>query len=38
MKKRECKSFSSQDLQKRTSEVQDAALVAPMAMPHIISS
>jgi prevent-host-death family protein len=28
------KEFSSQDLQKRTSEVQDAALVSPIAITH----
>jgi prevent-host-death family protein len=28
------KEFSSQDLQKRTSEVQDAALLAPIAITH----
>jgi Antitoxin Phd_YefM, type II toxin-antitoxin system len=31
---KEMKEFSSQDLQKRTSEVQDAALVAPIAITH----
>jgi PHD/YefM family antitoxin component YafN of YafNO toxin-antitoxin module len=31
---KEMKEFSSQDLQKRMGEVQDAALVAPIAITH----